>query len=153
MDLLAADRPRDNLQRAAAVVALLSNGDFVKPAPAGREERRMPTEQPVGCQWLSVVGGRIEYHLDHALDIAVSRCQPGDFDAEVPCYRGSDLVAIEFFAFDLARADHVLRQRTPTSGQASCLVPIGISNLRIICGYYGLYVSAAATNIRIICGE
>ena len=71
--LLPADWPRDNLHRAAAIVAPVADGDFLKTTSARGEECRVPAEQPVGRQGLRVVGGCVEHHLDDALDIAVGR--------------------------------------------------------------------------------
>jgi hypothetical protein len=40
-------------------------------AAPGRKERRMPPEQPLVRQRLLVVPGRVEHHLDDAVDMAV----------------------------------------------------------------------------------
>ena len=38
----------------------------------------MPAEQPLGREWLGIVAGRIQHHLDDAFDISVGRAQsPG----------------------------------------------------------------------------
>jgi len=42
-------------------------------APAGRKQRSMPAEQALGGEWIVVVLGRVEHHLDDTLDVAVGR--------------------------------------------------------------------------------
>ena len=68
----------------------------------------MPVEQASRGQWLLVVLGRIQHHFDDALDVAVCRRQPADFDSEPACDRGTHLVPVELFPLDLARFEDVL---------------------------------------------
>jgi hypothetical protein len=58
-----------------------------------------------------IVLGRVEHHLDDALDSSVHRRKRSDVHAEPPRNRGADLLAIESLAFDLARLQNLFGQR------------------------------------------
>src|SRR5579871_170722 len=71
----------------------------------------MPAEQALGCKRLGVFFGRVEHHLDDALDVTVGRSEPADIHAEAARERGAHLTLVEDFALDLARLQDFLGER------------------------------------------
>ena len=67
----------------------------------------MPGEQAVLGERRRKVLGRVEHHLDHAVDVAVRRGEGSDIHAEAAGDRGSHLILVEQFAFDFAGLEDV----------------------------------------------
>ena len=78
--------------------------------PVGNSAACQPNSRSSVSGSLIVLRG-VEHHLDDALDIAIGGRQGADVHAEAARDRGADLLAIEHFAFDLARLEDVLGQR------------------------------------------
>jgi hypothetical protein len=68
----------------------------------------VPRRQPVRGQRLCELLGRVEQHLDDAVDIAIGGDQSRDVHAEPACERGTHLGAVENLALDLARFNDLL---------------------------------------------
>ncbi len=57
-------------------------GDFTHAAAPRRKQSRVPCEETLLRQWLRIMLGRIEHHLDHAFSVTVGWCEAADIDAE-----------------------------------------------------------------------
>ena len=111
MDALLADGSGDNLHRASAVVPPGPCPDLPQAAAPRRKQGRVPREEPFGCEWLTVVAGGVEDHLDDSLDVPVRRLQRADVHAEPAGDRRSHLVGFELFPLDLTALEDVGGQR------------------------------------------
>jgi len=80
----------------------------VHAAASGGEQRGVPAEQALGGERLGVFFGRIEHHVDDALDAAVSRGEPADIQAKPPRERGAHLMLVEDLALDFAGLHNLL---------------------------------------------
>ena len=107
---LFADRARDHLHRASAVVAPRPRPDPGHAAAPGGEQRCVPCEQSVCCQGFVVTARSVEHHLDDTFNASVSGFERAYIDAEATGDRGSDLIHIEEFALDFAAFEHVCGQ-------------------------------------------
>ena len=103
---LAADRPRDNTHGATRIVAPGARPDPRHPAMAGREQGRLPCEQPPCSQGTIEVLGGIEHHFDDALHVAIRRLEATLFHPQTTRDRRADFVGVELFSLDLAAFDH-----------------------------------------------
>src|SRR5271166_4586129 len=68
----------------------------------------MPRKQPLGSEWEVEMTGAVEHHFNHSLNHTISRLESADVETETPGNRGSHLLGVEFFPFDLAALEHVL---------------------------------------------
>ena len=107
----AADRTGHDLHRRRTVVTPGAHRDSMHPAPASREQRRVPAEEAVRRQQLVVVLRRVQHHLDDAFDVTVRRLQTADIDPQPTRDRRPDLVRVQPLAFDLAALQHVFGER------------------------------------------
>src|SRR5688572_13092691 len=82
MDALAAERPRNDLHWPGLVIAPDADSDSVHATAPGREQRRVPAEEPLFGERLFVVLGGVEHHFYDAFDIALRRCEGADIHAE-----------------------------------------------------------------------
>ena len=80
-------------------------------AVPGREQRRMPTEQPFLSQRIGKMLRGIQHHFHHAFNIAISGDCARDVDAQPPRNRRAHLIGIQNLALNLAGLQHVQRQR------------------------------------------
>ena len=108
---LAADRPRNDLHRPTRVVAPRTGPDLAHARIAGREQRRLPAEQPLGRQQCLAVPRGVERHFHHAFGPPVGRRDGGVGNAEAARDRRSHAAAVEDLAFDLRALDDVFRER------------------------------------------
>src|SRR6266702_7668564 len=111
MNVLAANWPRDDLHGTGLFGAPSADDNLQHAAAACREEGGVPAAQSLGGDGLIVFLGGIERHIADALDVSFDRRERTDIDAESAGYRRPHLVAVEDFAFDLARLDDVLGER------------------------------------------
>src|SRR5437773_9203829 len=70
----------------------------------------MPPEQPVGSEWLLVVPGGVEHHLDDALHLAIRWLDAAGVDAQAAGDRGAHVAGVQSLAFDVAALDDILRE-------------------------------------------
>lgn len=105
---LGAERPRHHLHRSAGIVAPGPGAGPGEAAATGREQRRVPAEQPLVGQRRVEVPRGVEHHLDDALDVAIDRRECGCLHAEPAGERGSHLPGVQALALDLAGLHHVL---------------------------------------------
>ncbi len=111
VDPFLADRPRDDLHRARAVVPPGADPDPVDAASSGGEQRRVPAEQSFSCERGPIVLRGVERHLDDALDVPVRRQEGADVHPQAAREGGSDLLPVEGLSLDLARLEDVLGER------------------------------------------
>jgi hypothetical protein len=112
MDALFADGSGDNLHRAGAVVTPGSAPDLLHAATPSGKQRRVPSEKPFAREYLIVMAGGVEHHLDDSLDPSVSGLQRTDVDAQPARNRRSHLIGFQLFALDRAALEHVRGQRS-----------------------------------------
>lgn len=79
---LPANRPRDDLHGAGAIIPPCAHPDPMQGTPPRGKQRGMPAEQPFHRQWLLIILSRVEHHLDDALDIPVGRCEPPEIQPQ-----------------------------------------------------------------------
>ena len=108
---LAADRSRNDLHRPSRVVAPRTRPDLSHSRIAGREQRRLPAEQPLGRQQCLVVPRGVDRHFHHAFGPPVGRRDGGGGNAEAARDRRSHAGAVKGLAFDLRALDDVFRER------------------------------------------
>ena len=110
MDFLSCDGARDDLDETIAVIAPLTDQNFMHPAAPCREKGCMPAEQSVFGEGSRVVAGGVQYHFDNAIDVTVCRDKADDVHAEVPRDGGANLLSFQRFTLDLAGFDDFFRQ-------------------------------------------
>src|SRR5688572_10402208 len=115
VNLLPADPTRNHLHGSGAVIAPITDRDSRERASPGWEQRGMPAEQSFLGQRSCVLAGRIHHQLDYSVDIAVGGHETADVEAKLSGDGRSDLRAVQFLAFDLARLDDVFRQGAKVS--------------------------------------
>ncbi len=71
MNVLAAMGTGDDLHWSGSFVAPRADDDFSHAASPRWEERCVPAEQPILGEFILVLLGGVEHHLDHTLDAAV----------------------------------------------------------------------------------
>ena len=87
VDFLPSQRARYDLHRSVSVVAPRRNIDPGHAAASRREEGGVPVKQPfIGQGFVEFFRG-VEHHFDNALNIPVSRHEPGDVHAQPSGYR------------------------------------------------------------------
>ncbi len=111
MHPLAAERAGNHLHRTSGIVAPAAHVYPDEPCVAGGKQCCVPPEQAIPGERRIAVGGGVERHLDHALDVTVHRAQRTDVDAEAAGDGGAHRLGVELFALDLAGLDNVLGQR------------------------------------------
>ena len=102
MHALAPRRAGDHLHRAGGIVTPAAHIDSDQARVAGGDECCVPPEQSIPGDRGLAVGGGVEHHFDHALDMTVHRGQGTDVDAESARDRGTHRLDVELFALDLA---------------------------------------------------
>ncbi len=73
MHTLSADGAGHHLHRTADVVTPASNLDPGKAGVAGGKQRGMPAKQSLPGDRCKAIGGRVEYHFNHAFDVTIDR--------------------------------------------------------------------------------
>ena len=110
MDPFPSQSPRDHLHGSQGIVAPLGDTDPVEAAAPRGEERAMPTEQPLLRQGLLAMLKRVQDEVDHPFHVPPEGDRGGDLDAQPVGDRGTHLLVVQNFTFDLGRLDHVLGQ-------------------------------------------
>src|SRR6266849_9414699 len=100
VDAFFPDRPGDDLHWSAAVIAPGTHPDSSHPAPAGRKQGRMPSEQPFDGKRLIVVPRGVQHQLDHSLHVPIYVFQSSDVYAESTRDRRTNLLHVQMFALD-----------------------------------------------------
>ena len=111
MDLLLADRTRDDLHRAVAVIAPPADRYAPHAAAPCREQAGVPAEQPLFRQLLVIVPRCVEHHLDDAFHVTVGRRKAADIQAQAARDRGTDGRRIKVLSFYSARFDDIFSKR------------------------------------------
>jgi hypothetical protein len=88
----------------------------------------VPSEQAIPGDRGVAVGGGVDHHFDHPLDVTVHRGQGTDVDPEAAGDGGAHRFDVELFALDLAGLDDVLGQRRQAGLVAQSHSDIGQSS-------------------------
>lgn len=108
--LLFAEGTRYHLHWPGRIVPPRTDDDLPHAAAPRGEQRRVPTEEPIGGERRGEILSGIEHHLDGALHVPVRRLGAACIQAQASGERGSDLLGNEVLAFDLAGLEHIERQ-------------------------------------------
>lgn len=111
MDFLAANGARHHLHGIAGIIAPAADFDPGQAGVSARKQRGMPAQQTLLRHGHMAVGGGVEHHVDHALDVAIDRGECADVHTQSARDGRAHGLNIEPLALNLAGLDHVLGER------------------------------------------
>jgi hypothetical protein len=123
---LAVSGTGDHLHRPGCIVTPGADPDVREATVAGGKKRCMPTQKTLGGERGFAAGGRIQHHLDDALDMAIHRCQRTDVHPEAGRDGRAHSVHVELLAFDFAGLDRLerlsLKDKAEGDIDVTCLI-------------------------------
>lgn len=96
------DCARDDLHRSGNIITPPADIDSAHAAAPGWKERSVPCEEPLLRERLVMVTGCIHHHFNRAVNLTIGINKIADIKTQPPGNGGSDLIAVQYLAFDLA---------------------------------------------------